>query len=303
MVFTSEDSRKESEKLIIKSFDNQKVIISGSKILDLNWKTYKNRIWQAKVTQDIIFDQLFVNGKLQRMARYPNFNPTAQYYGGTSADALSKERIALWGFPDGGYVHALHFSMWGDFHYKITGKDDKDELILERGWQNNRRMPMHDKYRFVENIFEELDTINEWFYDKKNKTLYYYAPKSLDIKKEKFETPQIAHLFEFKGSETKAVKNIIIEGLGFTQTLRTFMQNKEPLLRSDWTIYRGGAVFYDGAVNCSLKDCTLINLGGNAVFFNNYNRNCEVSGCLISEIGASAFCFVGDPNAVRSPHT
>jgi len=301
VVFTSEDSRKESEKLTIKNFDNQKVIISGSKILNLKWKAYKNGIWQAKVSQDLIFDQLFVNGKLQRMARYPNFDPTAQYYGGTSADALSKERIALWKFPDGGYVHALHSSMWGDFHYRINGKNEKDELALEGGWQNNRRMPMHDKYRFVENIFEELDTINEWFYDKKTKTLYYYPPKSLDIKNAKFETPQIAHLFEFKGSETEPVKNIVIEGLGFTQTLRTFMQNKEPLLRSDWTIYRGAAVFYDGAVNCTFKNCSLNDLGGNAVFFNNYNRNCEVSGCLISDIGASAFCFVGDPAAVRSP--
>jgi len=301
VVFTPEDSRKENEKLTIKNFDNQKVIISGGKILNLKWKAYKNGIWQAKVTHDLIFDQLFVNGQLQRMARYPNFDPKAQYYGGTSADALSKERIALWKFPDGGYVHALHSSMWGDFHYRITRKNDKNELALEGGWQNNRRMPMHDQYRFVENIFEELDTINEWFYDKQTKILYYYPPQGLDIKKAKFETPQIAHLFEFKGSETKPVKNIIVEGLGFTQTLRTFMQNKEPLLRSDWTIYRGAAVFYDGAVNCSLKNCSLNDLGGNAIFFNNYNRNCEVSGCSISDIGASAICFVGGPAAVRSP--
>src|SRR5665648_803427 len=79
------------------------------------------------------------------------------------------------------------------------------------------------------------------------------------------------------------------------------MDNMEPLLRSDWTIYRGGAVLFGGAVNCSIKNCTLNNLGGNAVFFNNFNRNCQVSGCLISEIGASGICFVGDPNAVRSP--
>lgn len=65
MVFTSEDSRKENEKLTIKSFDNQKVIISGSRILNLKWKTYKNGIWQAKVSEDLIFDQLFVNGKLR----------------------------------------------------------------------------------------------------------------------------------------------------------------------------------------------------------------------------------------------
>ncbi len=131
--------------------------------------------------------------------------------------------------------------------------------------------------------------------------MFYYPPEGLDIKTAKFETPQIAHLFEFKSSETNPVKNITIEGLMFTQTLRTFMQNKEPLLHSDWTIYRGGAVLFDGAVNCSLKNCTLSNLGGNGIFFNNFNRDCEVSGCLISEIGASAVCFVGDPNAVRSP--
>ncbi|MFT5129192.1 MAG: hypothetical protein ACI8W8_002814 [Rhodothermales bacterium] len=37
----------------------------------------------------------------------------------------------------------MHRSMWGDFHYRITGKDEQGELILEGGWQNNRQMGMH----------------------------------------------------------------------------------------------------------------------------------------------------------------
>lgn len=301
IVFTAEDSREDNETLTIKNVDNQKVVISGSTVLNLKWKTYQNGIWQAKVTQDIVFDQLFVDGQLQRMARYPNYNPKAQYFGGTAADAVSIERTARWKSPEGAYVHALHGSLWGDFHYKITGKNDKGEPTLEGGWQNNRQMPMHDKYRFVENVFEELDTVNEWFFDKQTRVLYYYPPKDLDISKATFESPQIAHLFEFRASEAKPIKNISIEGLTLTQTLRTFMQTKEPLLRSDWTIYRGGAVLYEGAEYCSIKNCTFNNLGGNTVFFTNYNRNCEVSGCLISDIGASAICFVGDPDAVRSP--
>jgi hypothetical protein len=301
IVFSPEDSRKENETLTITNFKYQKVTISGGILLNLKWKAYKNGVWQAKVTQNLVFDELFVNGQLQHMARYPNYDSFAHYFGGTAPDALSKERVALWKSPEGGYVHAIHPCEWGDIHYVITGKDEKGELTLEGGWQNNRKMGMHQKYRFVENIFEELDTVNEWFYDKKTKILYYYPPKDMDIKTAKFETPQISHLFEFKGTETNPVRNISIEGLKLTHTLRTFMQNKEPLLRSDWTIYRGGAVLFDGAVNCSLKNCTLQNLGGNAIFFNNFNRNCEVSGCLISEIGASAICFVGDPNAVRSP--
>ena len=301
VVFTPEDSRKEKEALTITNFNKRKVIVSGAVPLKLKWTKYKKGIWQAKADYDILFDELFVNGKLQRMAHYPNYDSAARFLGGTSADAIAKERVAGWQSPEGGYVHALHAAEWGDFHYIITGKNDKGELSLEGGWQNNRKMGMHSKHRFVENIFEELDTVNEWYYDKKTKTLYYYPPEGLDITTAKIETPQIAHLFEFEGSEKDPVTNIVIEGLELTQTLRTFMQNKEPLLRSDWTIYRGGAVLYDGAVNCTLKNCTLTNLGGNAIFFNKYNRGCTVSGCLISNIGASAVCFVGDPDAVRSP--
>jgi len=230
IVFTPKDSRTGDETLILTSFEKQMVTISGGIQLNLKWEPYKNGIWKAVVVQELVFDELFVNGQLQRMARYPNFDPTARFLGGTAADAISKERAVLWKSPEGGYVHALHVSEWGDFHYAITGKNDKGEPTLEGGWQNNRRYGMHQKYRFVENIFEELDTVNEWFYDKSSKTLYYFPPEGIDIETATFETPQIAHLFEFKGSETNPVKNISIEGVTLTQTLRTFMDNKEPLL-------------------------------------------------------------------------
>nr|WP_294946529.1 PDZ domain-containing protein [uncultured Mucilaginibacter sp.] len=302
VVFTSADSRKDNEPLTVTNVDHQKVIVSGGAILGgLNWTVPKNGIRQSKIARDVVFDELLVNGKLQQMARYPNYDPSAEILGGTAADAVSKERAARWKSPEGGYVHALHSAKWGDFHYIITGKDTSGQPVLQGGWQNNRRSGMHEKYRYAENIFEELDTANEWFYDKKTKVLYYYPPVGLDLKTAKFEVPQLAHLFEFRGTEEKPVKNITISGLTLTETVRTFMENKEPLLRSDWTIYRGGAVFYEGAVHCRLEKCILTNLGSNAVFFSNFNRSCEVSGCRISEIGASGICFVGDPGAVRSP--
>ena len=33
--------------------------------------------------------------------------------------------------PEGGYLHAMHKHDWGDFHYRITGKNEKGELQLE----------------------------------------------------------------------------------------------------------------------------------------------------------------------------
>jgi len=208
IVFTREDARKNNETLTVKSFNNQKVIISGAVALQLKWTKYNDKIWQAQVMPDVLFDELFVNGKWQRMARYPNYDTAARYLGGTASDAISKERAVHWQSPAGGYVHALHGAMWGDFHYIITGKNENNELLLEGGWQNNRRMGMHEKYRFVENIFEELDTANEWYYDNKTTTLFYYPPKGLDLLTAIIEAPQFAHLFEFKGSEINPVTNI-----------------------------------------------------------------------------------------------
>ncbi|WP_157302062.1 PDZ domain-containing protein [Chitinophaga oryziterrae] len=302
VVFTAADSRSDNETLTITSVENETVTISGgTQLKNLRWSKYKGAVWQTWVGPDLIFDQLFVNRRLQYMARYPDYDPAARFLGGTAADAVSRERAARWKNPAGGYVHALHRSEWGDFHYVIKGKDSLGELILEGGWQNNRRMGMHPVHRFVENIFEELDTAGEWYYDKQTGVLYYYPSDGLDIMTATFETPRTRHLIEFNGTEATPVKNIRISGLTLMYTLRTFMENKEPLLRSDWTIYRGGAVLFNGAVNCGISDCVIRDLGGNAVFFNNYNRYCEVSGCLISGIGASAVCFVGDPAAVRSP--
>jgi hypothetical protein len=301
VVITSQDSRPDNAPVIFKSFPGETVIVSGAVPLKLKWSEYKNGIWQAKVEKDVIFDQLFVNGKLQRMARYPNYDPKARFLGGTAADALSPERVKKYKDPEGAFVHALHSAEWGGFHYIVKGRDEKGELILEGGWQNNRRMGMHKRHRFIENVFEELDTVGEWYFDKKAKTLFFYPPKNENLKTARIETPQINAIFELRGTEREPVRNVTIDSLELTQTLRTFMENKEQLLRSDWTTYRGATVFMEGAEKCKVTNCYFNAVGGNAVYFSNYNRNNEVSGCIISFAGGSAVSFVGDPNAVRSP--
>jgi hypothetical protein len=42
---------------------------------------------------------------LQRMARYPNYDPSARFLGGTAADAISKERSSGWKSPEKGLVN------------------------------------------------------------------------------------------------------------------------------------------------------------------------------------------------------
>jgi hypothetical protein len=301
VVFSGDDARGQKEKIVYKAYPGEQIRISGGISLKLKWEPYKGDIKMAKLSTGLAIDQLFVNGILQQMARYPNYDSNARYYNGFAADALSNERIKTWNNPQGGYIHSLHKHEWGGFHSIIIGKDDQGGLITEGGWQNNRQMGMHDKIKFVENIFEELDAPGEWFYNKGEKILYFYPPKGYSLENALIEVPQLKSLFEFRGTQKHPLANISVEGFEITQTLRTFMETREPLLRSDWAIYRGGAVVFEGTQNCSLKNCFINSVGGNAVFFNNYNRNSEVSGCRIANTGASGICFVGDPSAVRSP--
>ncbi len=287
--------------LNISPYQYEKVTITGSQKKNLHWRSYKNGILKATLDVTNSPDQLFINGRAAHMARYPNYDSTARVYNGTAEDAISDERVNTWKNPVGGYIHALHEGEWGSFDYLITGKDKNGKLTYIGGWQNNRPAPIHKQFRFVENIFEELDAPGEWFYDSSSKTILLYPPKGINIKNAQITISQLTDLIHLTGNSSKPLKNISISNISFTQTARTFMLIKEPLLRSDWTIYRGGAILLDGTENVHINNCTFFELGGNAVFVSNYNKNDIIRDNNIYNIGGNAIAFVGNPNAVRSP--
>lgn len=287
--------------LTVSSYPNERVTITGSSKIKPIWQPYKGHIVKAKLSVDFVPDQLFINGKSLPMARYPNFDSTARVYNGTAKDAISESRVKTWQAPAGGYIHALHAGEWGSFDYLITGKDDKDVLTYEGGWQNNRPSPMNKQYRFVENIFEELDAPGEWFYNKLTQTLYLYPPVGVDLNKAVFTISGLTDLIHVIGSKEKPLSNITIKGIDFTQTARSFMLAKEPLLRSDWRMYRGGAILLDRTEHVIISNCNFYELGGNAVFLSNYSKNDTIRDNYIHTIGGNAIAFVGNPDAVRSP--
>ncbi len=311
VVFKPEQSGSKKYPISYRAAHEGKAIISGGKQLNLKWHAYKNGIYKAEVSEDVSIDQLYVNDERQRMARFPNAvegknvfdtwdlahtsNPDPEN------DPLSKKRIASWENPEGAYVHAMHKALWGDMHWLVLGKNEDGTLNLEGGWQNNRPSPMHPRYRIIENVFEELDAPGEWYYNKDEKMLYYFPQAQTDLNEAKIEVVRLKHLIEFKGTKENPVKNITLSGFVFRHSARSFMENKEQLLRSDWTTYRGGAVFIDGAEDCTLTNCEFDQVGGNSIFVNNYNRRITVKGCYIHHSGANGVAFVGDPKMVRSP--
>jgi hypothetical protein len=307
--FTPADNKKSA--VIYEAEKEGTVVISGGRRLQLQWKPFDANIYVADVPGVLSMDQLFVNGERQYMARYPNVQPGMNVFDAWELnhsikkdslnDVLLPSRIEKWENPQGAYLHAMHNYLWGDMHWLVKGKKENGELLLDGGWQNNRPSPMHPVYRMVENVFEELDAPGEWYFNAAEHKLFYYPARDVNLQTAIIEVVRLKHLIELNGNSSDPVKNIHFKGFVFKHTTRTFMENKEPLQRSDWTVYRGGAMVFNGAENCSVTDSEFDRVGGNTIFVNNYNRHITIKGCYIHHSGASGVLFVGDSAAVRSP--
>jgi len=291
----------ELDNLKIIGEGSDEVVVKGSAILNLSWTKHNDNIWVSKLESGVQFDQLFINGKQQILARYPNYDEQGGHWQGHAEDAISPERVRTWNKPKGGIVHAMHSGEWGGFHYEITRKNEDGTLELIGGHQNNRPSKMHESYRMVENVFEELDSPGEWFLDKEKALIYFWPNQDLNIENARVEAVILKHLIEIVGEDQNPIHDITVSGIKFEHAQRTVMEVYEPLLRSDWTIYRGGALTIENAENITIEDCEFTNLGGNAIFVSRYNRSVEIVKNHIHECGATAISFVGDPTAVRSP--
>jgi len=239
-------------------------------------------------------DAFYIGKQKYRMARYPKYRDPDAVFGGYSADSILPEKTKEWSNPYGGYIHAMHSHLWGGYTYKITGKNPDGTLKLLGGWQNNRQMGMHNEYRFAENIREEMTDPGEWYYDETEKRIYVrpLPGDSLD----RAEIAVSKGFFILENCENVSIENIVFE-----RSIRTFMETKEPLLRSDWTIYRGGAVMIKNSSACTVDRCSFFDVGSNGVFVDQNCESVKITRSHLRGIGASGLCFVGAPDSVRNP--
>lgn len=333
LTFTASDSGSHDNPVAYAAYQGESVLLSGGRRLACTWTPYKHGIMKSPVPHDASFTQLFVNGKRQIRARYPNYDPSVagksghlqaagkipdsatDPYAGPNADMTfsgeaprgveydpSTFTKRQWSNPEDGEIHIFQSAYWGNLMWRLKGVDrDKHFLWFGDGgqqlgakWSSDPAEVGHRSRFFIENIFEELDTPGEWFLDKRASVLYYYPSSGVNLHNAVIEVPEHEYVIHFDGSQNNPVENIMFKGLRISQTLATYMSRYDVPSLSDWSIHRGGAVFAEGTRDCSIQNCWFDAVGGNAIFVNNFNRGFSVSGCKFTENGDSAICFVGD---------
>ena len=148
------------------------------------------------------------------------------------------------------------------------------------GWHiNTHEFPNGDKPNgggrfFVEAVREELDAEWEWFLDAEARTVELVAPAGLDMHTADVVAPAVAQPFEHIGAT-----GVQITGLNITHTAAQYMLPYDNPSRGDWTIYRGGAVYFEDSANCSVRDCFFDQVGSNGVMVNERNSHIDVDHC------------------------
>ncbi len=334
--FGPDDSGTAEAPITYSAYPDELVTLSGGRRLECQWEAYKDGIMMCQLPEvesgGLEFSQLFVNGKRQHLARFPDYDDSEPSKSGYvwPQDGIPEDVVApdadpdedmthnnvpprgvifdpatftekRWAKPEEAVIHIFQASHWGNLQWTLKSIDYENHHIWfgKGGWQIGAkwaRGPINvnrTSQFFIENVFEELDAPGEWYLDREKGILYYMPPEDVDLESALVEAPVLQQLIRFVGDQYAPAHHVTLDGFRIAHTASTFLEKYWVPSGSDWSIHRGGTVFMDGARSCAIRNCWFDAVGGNAVFMNNYNRDNAVTGCKITEAGESAVCFVG----------
>ena len=202
-----------------------------------------------------------------------------------------------WTQPTTGLIHAFHSLYWGSWVFEITAAHPVENRIMfgRGGFQEARGHQTGGPF-YVANIFEELDSPNEWFLDKNSRILYFIPNGTIpDI----FVASQIPCLISLHGNSIhEPVSNVLIRGLIFTQTSNTYLRDYMVPSGGDWSVHRGGTIFLNSTINITISENLFTELGSNAIVVVDFNEALSICLNEFVWLADSAIILVGTTNGI-----
>ena len=207
--------------------------------------------------------------------------------------------------PKGAVVQTWRPGHWASWMFEVGAYDASTGTFnfSKGGFQGARGNNNGDEI-VVENVMEELDWPNEWFYDIDTKTLYFFynatsgtePPSDL-----RYVVPQLKTLISINGTMSEPVEDITIRGVNFRDTAYTYMDPHGMPSGGDWALERMGALFLEGTHNITVDSCIFENLDGNGIMVSGYNRNTTIQWNEFVWIGSTAIAQWGYTSGTDVP--
>ncbi len=198
---TAEDAGTEAAPIAYRACPGERVVLTGSRQVT-GFVPHRGEIVKADVGaqgfKDIRFQQLFLDGRRQVMARYPNFDPSNPHGGGfayVEGEPLSMYKdlpeeelrvihckpadVREWAHPERGEVIIFPRYNWINMVVPVAAADREQGTITlgkDVAWGPFKGIRPLDRY-YTRNLPEELDAPGEWYLDADTWTLYYWPPR------------------------------------------------------------------------------------------------------------------------------
>ena len=186
---------------------------------------------------------------------------------------------------------------WANWMFEIADYDKATgNFTFGKGGNQGARGENSGGDFFVENVFEELDSPGEFFYDTRAHKLYLYHNGTGAPPTDGVEVPTLRTLVNISASQWSPATAISHEGITFRATRYTYMDPHGVPSAGDWALDRVGAVFLQGTENASFDGCTFERLDGNGVMVSGYNRYATVSNSDFAFVGGNAVAAWGYTN-------
>jgi hypothetical protein len=292
-----EDSGTPSNPFIIRAYDNERPVLSGSRPV-AGFVKHRGNIYKAELKGTSLassgFRQLFSEGKRQILARFPNFDPRDPVGGGFLyvEDSVKKGSKAKFKYrkgsvPDWENINHLELVIYSGPNYwndtLPVAVFDRDHQIVELAGDASYPIVTGNRY-FFRNILEELDSPGEWYFDPGAKALYFWPPNEKSLKD--VSVPILKSIVEIKGKtymgKYKGVPAYIrVEGLTFDGC-------------------EGSAVIIREAKEIVIAGCSIFNAGGNGIEIDGGSNNASI-GNDIYEVGGSGIILSGGDRNKLAP--
>ncbi|GAF82090.1 unnamed protein product, partial [marine sediment metagenome] len=267
--FDSRDSGSLGSPNVYTAYPGETPIIKGAMGVPVNeFTTYSGSILRADLSSYGIndFSQVFLNGKRLHTARYPNYDPADPIGGGYlyTSDWTTKSMIKF----SPGQIDSSSWTNINDIEINIfSGPNYWNSIVKLASIDNSQATFLSDvsytirpdnRYYF-QHIFEELDAVNEWYWNKYTKVLYLYPPTAL-IENDMLTIPVVGNL-------------IVVDAAAYIEFRG---------LRLEESRDKGFNV--SGSRFITIDNCTILNTKGVGITIHN-GDSITVNGCNIYETG------------------
>eukprot|EP00935_MAST-01C_sp_MAST-1C-sp1_P002470 g2470.t1 len=233
-------------------------------------------------------------------ARTPSGSLTHRFPSGLNYKSHGVLPKAPYKSPEGAIVHSCRggANCWFTWMFEVDSQATENGTLswTKGGFQGAEGSDAGGVW-YIENLLEELDYPNEWWYDEAEKKLYYFQNVSSHAAKapptEGWVGTSVKVLLNVSGTKETPVTGVTVKGITFRDAAPTFMDPHGMPSAGDWCLQRSGAIFLEGTEGVTIEGCKVIRCDGNGAFLSGYNRNASIVGSEFSFIGDTAIAQWG----------